>query len=210
MWQKYIDGQYRRPSGLVGRWIGGRMARQHQPENRWTVHLLDVKPTDHILEIGFGPGIAVEAVARRASDGLVAGVDFSRIMVAAARQRNAQAVRRGTVDLRHGDAARLPFPDSSFDKGYSIHSIYFWPEPLAAMREACRVLKPAGLFILTVLPKAKWNPDNPDAAGTPECRPYSGDELVSLLTLAGFTDPRIEADTNPEFRSNYSVIARKP
>jgi ubiquinone/menaquinone biosynthesis C-methylase UbiE len=210
MWQKYIDGQYRRPSGLVGRWIGSRMARQHQPENGWTVNLLDVQPTDRILEIGFGPGIAVEAVARRASAGLVAGVDFSPTMVAAARRRNAQAVRRGTVDLRHGDAARLPFADNSFDKGYSIHSIYFWPDPLAALREVCRILKPAGLFILTVLPKAKWNPDNPDLAGTPECKPYSGEELAALLTQAGFTDTRIEADPNPEFPSNYSVIARKP
>src|SRR5664279_6062799 len=93
MWQKYIDGQYRQPSGLVGRWIGSQMARQHRPENLWTVNLLDVQPTDHVLEIGFGPGIAVEEVARRASGGRVAGVDFSRAMVAAARKRNAAAAR---------------------------------------------------------------------------------------------------------------------
>jgi ribosomal protein S18 acetylase RimI-like enzyme len=42
MWQKYIDGQYRKPSGIVGRWIGRKMARQHQPENLWTVNLLNV------------------------------------------------------------------------------------------------------------------------------------------------------------------------
>jgi ubiquinone/menaquinone biosynthesis C-methylase UbiE len=181
------------------------MAQQHRPENLWTVSLLDVQPTDHILEIGFGPGIAIEEVARRASHGLVAGVDFSWVMVAAARRRNAGAVRARKVDLRHGDAARLPFSDNAFDKGYSIHSIYFWPDPLAALREAFRVLKPAGTFILTVLPKEKWNPYNPDAAGTPECKPYSGDELVQ----AGLSSPRIEADPRPECPSNYSVIARK-
>jgi SAM-dependent methyltransferase len=210
MWQKYVDRQYRRPSGLVGRWIGSRMARQHRPENLWTVNLLDIQPTDHVLEIGFGPGIAVEEAARRASQGQVAGVDFSRAMVAAARRRNAEAVRAGRVDLRHGDAAHLPFADASFNKGYGIHSIYFWPEPLAALREACRVLEPSGTFILTVLPKAKWDPENPDAAGTPECRPYSGDELAALLVQAGFSSPRIEADSHPECPSNYSVIARKP
>src|SRR6476660_5168526 len=125
MWQKYIDGQYRQPTGLVGRWIGGKMARQHQPENRWTVNLLDVHPADHILEIGFGPGIAVEAVANRTANGLVAGIDFSQTMVIAARKRNAANVHAGKVDLRYGDAANLPFAENSFDKAYSIHSIYF-------------------------------------------------------------------------------------
>jgi len=209
MWQKYIDGQYRQPSGPIGRWIGGKMARQHQPENRWTVDLLDVQPTDHILEIGFGPGIAVEAVTSRATNGLVAGIDFSQTMVAAARKRTAAAVHAGKVDLRHGDAAHLPFADNTFDKAFSIHSIYFWPDPAAVLAGIQRVLKPAGLLILTVLPKVKWNPDNPDLAGTPECKPYSGDELKALLTAAGFHDLKIEADTNPAAPSNYSVMGHK-
>ncbi|HVU11367.1 MAG TPA: class I SAM-dependent methyltransferase [Phototrophicaceae bacterium] len=208
MWQRYMDSQYRRPFGLVGRWIGRTMARQHQPENRWTVDLLDVQPSDHVLEVGFGPGIAVEAVAQRISGGLVAGVDFSPTMVAAARRRNAARVRAGMVDLRLGDAARLPFADGVFDKAFSIHSIYFWPEPLAALREIRRVLKPNGLLILTVLPKEKWNPEHPELAGTPECIPYSGDDLTALLTQAGFGDLHSEADANQTAASNFSVLGR--
>src|SRR5258708_36329593 len=103
MWQKYIDGQYRQPSGPVGRWIGNKMARQHRPENIWTVNLLDVQPADHILEIGFGPGIASQEIARRASSGFVAGIDFSRAMVTAAAHRNSEGVRTGKIDLRYGD-----------------------------------------------------------------------------------------------------------
>ena len=209
MWQKYIDGQYRQPSGAIGRWIGGKMARQHRPENLWTVSLLDVQPADHVLEIGFGPGIAVEEVARRASRGLVAGIDFSRTMVAAAKRRNRANVRAGNVDLRCGDAAQLPFSDAAFDKAFSIHSIYFWRDPLAVIREIRRVLKPNGLLILTVLPKEKWNPENPDAAGTPECKPYSGAELQALLAAAGFAESRMEADPQHLSASNFSVIGRK-
>ena len=209
MWQRFIDGQYRQPSGLVGRWIGGKMARQHQPENLWTVNLLDVQPADHILEIGFGPGIAVEAVAQRASSGLVAGVDFSRTMVAAARQRNADAIRAGRVDLRVGDAASLPFAEGTFDKAYSIHSIYFWMNPSAALREIFRVLKPSGRLILTVLPKEKWNPENPDAAGTSECIPYTGGDLKKMLIAVGFGEITIAADPREEFPSNYSVMGCK-
>jgi SAM-dependent methyltransferase len=209
MWQRYIDGQYRQPSGIVGRWIGRKMAQQHQPENRWTVDLLDVQPADHILEIGFGPGIAVEAVAQKAVNGRVAGVDFSRTMLAAARQRNTEAIRSGKVDLHYGDAAQLPFADASFDKAYSIHSIYFWRDPLAALAEIQRVLKPGGRLILTVLPKEKWNPEHPELAGTPDCIPYTGDDLKTMLGKVGFSEMRVEADTNPAAPSNHSVIGVK-
>lgn len=209
MWQKYIDGQYRRPSGLVGRWIGGKMAQQHRPENAWTVNLLDVQPLDQVLEVGFGPGIAVQAVAQKLTDGRIAGVDFSKTMVEAARKRNIAAVWMGKVDLRMGDVVSLPFPDRTFDKAYSIHSIYFWPDAPAALREIARVMKPGGLLVLTVLPKEKWNPENPDAAGTPECKPYYGDDLKALMSQAGFTDMSIQADPAPNVPSNYSVTGRK-
>jgi ubiquinone/menaquinone biosynthesis C-methylase UbiE len=207
MWQKFIDGQYRQPSGLVGRWIGGRMAQQQHPENLWTVNLLDVQPTDHILEVGFGPGIAIREVSRRAR--YTAGVDFSRAMLAAASKRNAAAVGDGKVDLRLGDAAQLPFDNASFDKAFSIHSIYFWRYPLLVLGEIRRVLKPHGRLVLTVLPKDLWNSDDPDDAGTPDCTPYSGAELKTMLTQIGFTELTIASDPRRDFPSNFSVIACK-
>src|SRR5262245_59199902 len=108
MFQKIIDSQYRRPSGLLGRWIGRKMMEQHLPENIWTVEILNPQPEDKILEIGFGPGIAVEQVAYRVTKGLVAGIDFSQTMVSVAKQRNAAAVRSGLVDLRHADVLQIP------------------------------------------------------------------------------------------------------
>jgi ubiquinone/menaquinone biosynthesis C-methylase UbiE len=209
MWQKYIDGQYRRPTGIVGRWIGGKMAQQHVPENTWTVNLLGVQPTDHILEIGFGPGIAIQEAASHASQGYIAGIDYSKTMVNAAKKRNAAAVQAGRVDLRYGDAAQLPFTENTFDKAFSIHSIYFWPDPTAVIAGIHRVLKHGGWLVLTIMPKELWNPENPDAAGTPECKPYYGEELKILLETAGFQDTRIEADSRRELESNYSVLGRK-
>ena len=205
MWQRYIDGQYRRPSGIVGRWIGAKMAQQHRPENAWTVRLLDVQPADYVLEIGFGPGIAIEAVAQLATNGVVAGVDFSPTMVAAAKRRNGVKIRAGKVDLRYGDVEQLPFADATFDKAYSIHSIYFWRDPAVVLAEIYRVLKPQGLLIMTILPKEKWNGSN----GTPDCKPYTGDELKVMLDQVGFTDLKIVSDPNNEVPSNFSVIGGK-
>jgi SAM-dependent methyltransferase len=209
MFQKFIDGQYRRPTGPIGLWIGGKMAQQHRPENLWTINLLDIQPSDHILEVGFGPGIAVAEAANRATQGLVAGVDFSKTMVAAAKNRNATGIRTGKIDLRYGDATQIPFAENSFDKAFSIHSIYFWPDPVAALREIWRVLKSNGLLILTVLPKEKWNPNDPENAGTPDCKPYSGNDLNRMLGQAGFRATRVEADPNVKTPSNFSVSGRK-
>ena len=210
MLSKMIDAQYRRPSGLLGRWIGSRMARDHRAENLWTLSILEAQPTDQVLEIGFGPGFAVQELARVVTQGRIAGVDFSGTILAAARRCNAAAIRRGLVDLHRADAARLPFEEASFDKAFSIHSIYFWPRPLDALKEAWRVLRPGAMLILTVLPKEKWNEDDPSApVGTPQCTPYSGEELLDLFSKAGFVRSRIRSDSNPAHRSNYSVVGIK-
>jgi ubiquinone/menaquinone biosynthesis C-methylase UbiE len=210
MFQNIINGQYRRPSGLLGQFIGNRMAKDHQPENLWTVAVLRAQPTDHILEIGFGPGLAIKTLTAIVTQGRIAGIDFSKTMVRSAQKRNANALKRGQVDLRYGDAADLPFDDHAFDKAFSIHSIYFWPHPLDALKEIERVLKPKGKVVLTVLPKERWNEDNPDMpVGTSECKPYSGNELIDMLNQAGFRTTHIEADSNSKNRSNFCVIGEK-
>jgi len=210
MFQKMIDDQYRRPSGWLGRWIGRKMAQQHIPENEWTVHLLNPQPEDRILEIGFGPGIAIERVAPHLKEGHIAGVDFSQTMVKAARKRNAKAVEAGHVDLRYGDVLHLPFSDGSFDKVYSIHSIYFWPRPVDGLREIYRVLKTGGTLILTILPKEKWGTGDPDKpVGTPECRPYSGEELREMLAEIGYVDIQIVVEEKAVSPSNFSLVARR-
>jgi ubiquinone/menaquinone biosynthesis C-methylase UbiE len=204
--ERILDSQYRRPSGWLGEWIGMQMARDHRPENLWTVQVLNAQPDDQILEIGFGAGVAIQELARIVRQGSISGVDFSRTMLAAARRRNAAAVRAGKVKLYDGVADDLPFESETFDKVFSIHSVYFWPDALAALREIRRVLKPGGILVLTILPKGLWNVDQPDMpVGTPECKPYSANELEVLLMKAGFRSTRVEADPNLSHRSNTSV-----
>jgi ubiquinone/menaquinone biosynthesis C-methylase UbiE len=201
---KFISGQYRRPSGLVGRYIGGLMVKQHAPENGWTVDLLHAQPEDSILEIGFGGGYAIQQLAHIVQRGKLAGVDFSSTMVAQAKGRNAEAASSGLVDLRYADSSKLPFEEASFNKAFSIHSIYFWGQPLTALREVWRVLKPQGRLILTLLPKA-----TPDEVGTLSFKPYAGWELEEMLKSAGFCETEIKDGRTEAHRSNYSVIGIK-
>jgi len=205
-YETYIGGQFRRPTGVVGRIIGNRMAQQHEPENEWTIALLSVQPTDHILEIGFGPGTSIQRLAALASNGCVSGIDFSYTMVRAARKRNAAAIKAGHVNLTYGNAANLPYNENSFDKALSIHALYFWPEPLQTLQEIRCVLKPGGMLVLTLLPREKWPGDG---KGTLECRVYSADDVVKLMLEAGFSSTSIKpTPKNAQFRE-LAVIGVK-
>lgn len=141
--------QFGRPSGLLGRLAGVLMA-QGDADDRWVVDLLDVRPDDRVLEVGFGPGVAIELIAERARSGFVAGVDPSDVMLRRAARRNHEAIRQGRVDLRLSTAEDLPFPDGRFAKACAIHSVYFWPDLEAGSREVAWVLVPGGCAILAV------------------------------------------------------------
>lgn len=208
-----LDDQYRKPSGTVGARIGQEMATDHLPENQWTVTHLNPHPADHILEIGFGPGVAIELLLPHIPNGKIAGIDHSEVMVNAAQERNAPAVQAGRADLRHATADDpLPFPNATFDKVFSIHTLYFWRDPMQVLHEIHRVLKPGGIVLLTMLPKERWgaNPPGSDLAyGTPDCTPYTIPDLQQMLRDAGFHTLKTVIDDNEAHRSNVSVIGTK-
>jgi trans-aconitate methyltransferase len=93
------------PAGHVEGWIFGRRSSNVR-RNRWAVELLEVQPTDRVIELGCGPGVAVAALAERATQGLVVGVDHSEVMIGQARHRNADAIRQGgSVSSTHRSSA---------------------------------------------------------------------------------------------------------
>jgi trans-aconitate methyltransferase len=138
--------QFHRPSGLLGSVAGWIMA--HRPSNvarnRWTVDLLQVEERDHVLEIGFGPGLALEAVARRAPRGRVVGIDHSALMVRLARRRNPG------VDLRLGGIEHLAQLGETFDKVFSVNVLQFLRDRSGTLGLVRAALKPGGIAATTV------------------------------------------------------------
>src|SRR5260370_11665261 len=131
------------PKGVLGRLGGFIMARTNEACGAWVAELLQVGPNDTVLEVGFGPGVIVERLARLASKGHVAGIDPAAEMVEQARARNSVAIQNGRVDLRRRSVDSLPFDDDSFEKVLAINSMQVWADALAGVREIRRGLKPA-------------------------------------------------------------------
>src|SRR5215203_2214764 len=116
----------------AGRW---RYAHRNRKHNRWAVALLDVQPQDHILEMGFGPGLAIRGLARRATDGFVLGIDHSEVMVRQAAVRNRTAVEQGRVELRLGSALDVHDFSEIFDKALVVNNFGMWPEPEVRLKD---------------------------------------------------------------------------
>ena len=181
-----LVAQFHRPHGLGGRAAGWFMAHRgsNRKRNLWAADLLDVQPDDRVLELGFGPGIAIEAMARRATRGVVTGVDHSEVMVRQATRRNAAAVRAGRVDLRLGNAEDLPAFDAPFDKVLAVNSLMFWDDPVARLKELRALLCPSGQIAIA------YQPRGPQASDETAAR--TSREIAEHFTTAGFTDVRVE------------------
>jgi SAM-dependent methyltransferase len=160
-WAAYVDQQHRYPTGLVGQIIGERMLRQHGPETEWSVGLLHIQPTDRILEIGFGAGRGLALAVAQAHQGRVTGVDRSPTMIRAAARRNRAAIARGQLFLVRGNVATLPFGEQRFDKLFSVHTFYFWPDPRAVCTRLVSMLAHGSRLVSTFatarkLPNGDW------------------------------------------------------
>ncbi len=140
--------QLQNPHGFAGHWTGILMRWINSGPNRAAVDALQIAPGDNVLELGFGPGRAIELIAARVVDGCVYGIDQSDIMLRQALIRNRRAIGRGRVILQRATFERLPFPDASIDKILAVNVIYFWRDIILIFHEIRRVLRPGGRIVI--------------------------------------------------------------
>lgn len=198
--------QFAGPRGPLGHVAGWLMARRNGPYNRWAIELLEVGAADRVLEIGYGPGLAIAAAAARATRGAVVGVDRSSVMQAQAARRNRDAVRAGRVRLIVGSVEQLPFADGHFTRACSINSLQFWPSPRDGLAEVTRVLAPGGRLVLALRMRT-------EGVGRFDRRRYGFTEarveaIAALLRALGYAAPTI---TSRDFRGETirAVAARR-
>jgi len=163
----------------------------------WVASLLGLRGSDRVLEVGFGPGVGVAALARRA--GVVYGADHSGVMVRMARLRNAAAVRAGRVELVRASVDGLP-SYSPLDAVMAVNTVGMWPDPPSRLADLRALLRPGGRIAIASQPRCP--------GATAETTARAADELRELLLGAGFTDIRVETlDLEPPVAC---VIATNP
>jgi SAM-dependent methyltransferase len=181
-----IVRQFGRPTGLVGRLVGLVMAVRpsNRERNRRTVELLHIRPDDRVLEVGYGPGLAVQWVAERALRGKVVGIDHSALMDRKAARRNARAIEAGRVELHVASLDAMPKFEAPFDKVLAVNVYMFWPNPGGVLATLASLMKFGGTIALTFQPRNR--------GATSEDARRGGERIADSLRAAGFLDVRIE------------------
>ncbi len=172
------DNPFAYPHGLIGRLVGHIMA-VFNAEINWTViDMLQLQCDERVLEIGFGPGVAIALLAARLTSGHVSGIDPSDVMLRQASRRNRRAIQQGRVELRLGTASELPWPDAYFDAVISVNNVMLWNLE-KDMLEVRRVLHGEGRLVIGL---HQW------AARGVRWPEELEEKVMTVLSLARFRD----------------------
>jgi len=194
--------QARKPEGEVGRRVGETMAQRNVEPNAFTFQCLHVRPTDRVLEIGFGPGEAIAEAARLAPKGFVAGIDFSETMLTMAEERNHRAIMEERVELQLGEAAAIPYGDENFDKMFAVNVFHFWDDPSKELAECRRALRSGGRIVFFLTHPSSWFPG---AAESGIFHAREAEEVAEILRHAGFRDVDHRTFPMAEGRKGFAV-----
>ncbi len=189
LWDR-IGQQLREPKGWIGRLTGRVMVLLNRLPYSLSLKALSVRPTDRVLELGFGAGQSLGRLCALAAEGRVDAIDHSTEMVAMAQRRNKGLIQSGRLFLRRGAFSPLPFPSESFDRILLVNVLYFFDAAGKDIRECRRLLKPDGRLVLYVTERStmeKW----------PFCEPrthrtFDRRDALSLFEDAGFQRKDIE------------------
>ncbi len=100
-------------------------------------------PYGDLLDVGCGTGFLIDLLSKQRK-AHYCGVDLSDEMIRVAKEKKIEGARFVT-----GSADRLPYRKGTFDIVTCSQSFHHYPYPSKAMREAMRVLRPGGLYILS-------------------------------------------------------------
>jgi ubiquinone/menaquinone biosynthesis C-methylase UbiE len=146
---------------------------------------LQLTPNDALLDVGCGGGVFLRQALESGCDAV--GIDHSRDMVQLARR-----VTAGRAPIVHASADRLPFEQGAFTAVSSLVAFFFFPDPVAALREFHRVVDPdrGRIAIYTTAPEMKGTPAAPYPLAS-RGHFYTDDELLDVARSAGLREVEV-------------------
>jgi ubiquinone/menaquinone biosynthesis C-methylase UbiE len=171
------------------------------------IEWINLQPGMRVLDAATGKGaVLVPAAQRVGANGHVIGIDLSNEMIVQTAHL-ARELGLSNVETRKMDAEQLEFADESFDCVTCAFSLFFFPSMNVALTEMRRVLKKDGRIGIALFggAPAPFTPawgifaEQARAYGiavrTPQKVVYSAEDVLSLLSQAGFGNTQIQSET---------------
>lgn len=114
------------------------------PGRNAAIRQLGLQPDDSVLEVGIGTGLNLPLYPPTCR---LTGIDLSQEMLDKAVER-VQTLAMPNVCLKVMDATSMDFGDNEFDKALATYTISAVPDPVAVLKEMCRVVKPGGVLVI--------------------------------------------------------------
>tara|TARA_B100000809_G_scaffold239100_1_gene260373 strand:- start:6002 stop:6682 length:681 start_codon:yes stop_codon:yes gene_type:complete len=196
----------RQPQGETGKIVADEMNKSNHYINTNAFDLLELKPNEYLLEIGFGNGKLIPELYNREKTINYCGVDLSETMVEEATDFNNELIKKGVVELLQGSINQLCYLDNTFDKIVTVNTLYFWDKPQEIIQELKRVLKPNGKLVIGIRDKelVKAMPFTKFGFAL-----YSGNEAINLVQTGSFQSIELITKREPEIEvdgSKFSLV----
>ena len=128
--------------GMIAKWYASNTAEMMKEYVDLARRIASQLPEgSSVLEVAPGPGYFCIELAKLGTYSIT-GLDLSHTFVKMAAKHAAQT--GVSVDFKQGSASKLPFPSNTFDFLVCRAAFKNFAEPLCALQEMCRVLKPGG------------------------------------------------------------------
>jgi ubiquinone/menaquinone biosynthesis C-methylase UbiE len=144
-----IASQLKHPTGEKGIEMGNMMNETNINMTRHSIQNLQIEAGNKILELGHGNAGHVEFIFEQAENIKYYGLEMSELMFQEARQINRNYVSQKQAFFSIYDGNTIPFEDNSFNKVFTVNTIYFWQEPEKLLSEIYRVLQSKGILCIT-------------------------------------------------------------
>ncbi|MGD6818556.1 class I SAM-dependent methyltransferase [Metabacillus sp. 113a] len=196
-----IKKNFSKPKGWIGVVTGKIMAQENKFINKWTISSLGIRRGDKVLEVGYGPGYALEYILSRYPVLKADGLDISETMKEQASVRLKEYIDAGKSELMAADVGKANLPDHSYHKILSVNNYTIWDEPRTGLASLYEALIPGGSIAITMQPR--------EENASPNKTKMFGKQIYDDMRACGFEKMSMKFKrVKPEM--TVCVTARKP